>query len=101
MKMFVRKYYRDFLFLINYYLLLRNRKCESYKTKKKVQTSSNEASGKGHASVPLYFIYGFMVVMAYELVLNSKENPISGKTLLCKYMTCIILTHNVEYNKQY
>lgn len=45
--------------------------------------SSSGAPGKGHASVSLYFIYGFTVVMAHELVLNSNENPISKKKLFC------------------
>lgn len=63
--------------------------------------SSSEDPGKSHESVPLYFIYGFTVVMASKLVLNSNENPILKKTLLCKYMTCIIMKHSVECNIQY
>lgn len=50
---------------------------------------------------PFTLFYGFTVLMAYELVLNSNENPISKKTQLCKYMTCIIMKHNVECNKKY
>jgi len=53
--------------------------------------SSSGAPGKGYASVPLYFIYGFTVVMAYELILNSKKIQFRKNS--------IVQVHVVHYNE--